>query len=401
MSQEQIRIRELETAVEANRTLLALESERAKRVQHQLVCIGQELGGEQFDQLLKGHMDNDLPPEELAAEIVSIVKAKLGNLQSNPDIQPGKVANPEIESLKLQLDTQTKRAAKAEGQAAECQNQATSFERSLNDARQKIQELEAALQALRNPAPPEDFPAWLEGWKKRKCYDRDWAVLEVIGRTGLARVKQIEDTLSAQGKLKPETTLRAIKDCCREDKLLDCDRGRSFGGRPTDNVTLTDKGRWVYAKLAGKYPLPSEIEELNKTIQNDFHGRLVLRVADHFTRLGYSVNTNPGKINIEENRYFWPDLVANRDGETCYLEVESGKEEDRATKIRKWENALLVGGGRIYLVARKFGSMNAIQSQIVSWATENGKKGHLFATNLEMLNSIQPGESPWARVREL
>jgi len=80
MSQEQIRIRELETALEANRTLLVLESEKVRRIQHQFVCIGQELGGEQFDQWLKDHLENDSSPEELAAEIVSIVKASLGLL---------------------------------------------------------------------------------------------------------------------------------------------------------------------------------------------------------------------------------------------------------------------------------------------------------------------------------
>jgi len=55
-----------------------LESEKVRRIQHQFVCIGQELGGEQFDQWLKDHLENDSSPEELAAEIVSIVKASLG-----------------------------------------------------------------------------------------------------------------------------------------------------------------------------------------------------------------------------------------------------------------------------------------------------------------------------------
>jgi hypothetical protein len=140
---------------------------------------------------------------------------------------------------------------------------------------------------------------------------------------------------------------------------------------------------------------------LIKAYQTDLQGNLVLRVADHFTRLGFNVVLKPDKIKIEENRYFWPDLIARKEGETCYIEVETGEKADRASAIRKWENALVVGGGRIYVVARKTGSMNSMQSQIVNWVTENGKKCRLYATSLEMLKSIKPGESPWVRIREL
>jgi hypothetical protein len=400
MSQEQIRIRELETALDANRTLLAMESERVKRVQHQLICIGQELAGEQFDQLLKGRMDDEIPSEELATEIVHFVKARLGVVGTSSDTRQTESLNREIESYKSQLDTQTKRANKAETQAEEFRNQAVSFEKSLNEAREKIKAQEAELLALRNPVNSSDHTTWLKEWKRSKHFDRGWAVLELIGRTGLARVKQIEDALLAQGVQASETTLRAVTDCSKAE-LLSRDPGYSLRGRPTDVVQITDKGRWVYTHLTNKNPLPCELEGLIKAYQTDLQGNLVLRVADHFTRLGFSVVLKPDKIKIEENRYFWPDLIASKDGETCYLEVETGEKEDRVSAVRKWENAWLVGGGRIYIVARKTGSMNSMQSQILKWVTENGKKCRLYATCLEILRSIKPGESPWARIRDL
>lgn len=402
MSQEAIRIRELETALEANRTLLAMESERVKRVQHQLICIGQELASEQFDQLLKGRIDEEIPPEELATEIVQFVKARLGVIGSGPDAKQTESLNREIESYKSQVDMQTKRANKAEAQAEEFRNQAVSFEKSLNEAREKIKQQEADLQALKNPVNSIDHSTWLKEWKKSRQFGRGWAVLELIGRTGLARVKQIEEALLAQGMQSGETSLRAVTDCSSSEAgLLKRDSGFSLRGRPTDVVQLTDKGRWVYTQLTEKNPLPCELEGLIKAYQTDLQGNLVLRVADHFTRLGFNVKLTPDKIKIEENRYFWPDLIARKDGETCYIEVETGEKEDRSSAIRKWENALVVGGGRIYIAARKLGSMNSMQSDILKWVTENGKKCRLYATSLDILRSIKPGESPWARIRDL
>ena len=400
MSQEQIRIRELETAVEANRTLLALESEKVRRVQHQLVCIGQELGGEQFDQLLKGHLENDFPPEELAAEIVGIVKASLGYLRSNPDAQQMTNLNREIEECRSQLDAQTKRAVNAETQAAEFKNQAASFEKSLGEARQKIQDLEAALQASKAPVKSDDHSAWFEEWRERKGFERDRDIIVLIGKTGWARVKQIENALKEQKGVVPNTVLRGIDSCCDEG-LLDRTNGKSLRGRPTHYVALTKKGQWAYTKITNAAPSPSEYASLLKAYQTELQASLVLRTADLFTRLGYAVITKPEKIKIEENRYFWPDLIASKDGETFYLEVETGQEDDRGSMPRKWENALVVGGGRICLVTRKLASMNTIQSQIVHWATENGKKCRLYVTNTEILKLIKPGDSPWARIREI
>ena len=53
------------------------------------------------------------------------------------------------------------------------------------------------------------------------------------------------------------------------------------------------------------------------------------------------------------------------------------------------------------MVTRKIGTMNNLQSQVVHWASENGKKCHLFVTNIEILKKVKPGESPWARMREI
>ena len=77
MSIEPIRFRELQHAVRANQTLLALESEKARKAHQQIIAIGQELGGAEFDDFLKSRKIEDFSAEELAAKIISIVKASL------------------------------------------------------------------------------------------------------------------------------------------------------------------------------------------------------------------------------------------------------------------------------------------------------------------------------------
>ena len=400
MSQEEIRIRELETALEANRTLLALESEKVRRVHHQLICIGQELGGEQFDQWMKGHLQNDSSPEELAAEIVGIVKASLGIMRSSPDANHITQLNREYDECRSQLDIQTKRAINAEALTTDLKNQSSSYEKSMAEARQKIQELEAALQSSQASAHPENYDVWYLEWLKNRKYENPRNVLKYIGKTGLARVKQIEDAMQQKDGVDERTVARGVDHCCNQG-LLSFKGGLSLHGRPSNLVWLTEKGKWTYSQLTNTAPVPSEYESLLKAYQTELQAKLVLRAAELFTRIGFAVVTTPEKIKIDENRYFWPDLIASRAGETYYLEVETGQDEDRSSLTRKWENALVVGGGRICLVTRKVGPMNSFQSLIVHWATENGKKCRLYVTNIEALKDIKLGESPWARIREI
>ena len=400
MSQEEIRIRELETALEANRLLLALESEKVKRVHHQLLCIGQELGGEQFDHWLKGNLENNSSPEELASEIVSIVKASLGVFRGSPDANHITLLNRDYEECRSQLDIQTKRAMNAEIQMTELRNQAASYEKSMAEARQKIQELEATLQSCKANAHPENHEVWYLEWVKNRKYENPRNVLKYIGKTGLARVKQIEDAMMQQEVMDERTVARGVKHCY-DQGLLSFKGGLSLHGRPSNLVWLTEKGKWAYSQLTNTAPLPSEYESLLKAYQTELQTKLVLRASELFTRIGYSVVTTPEKIKIDENRYFWPDLLVNKAGETFYLEVETGQDEDRSSLTRKWENALVVGGGRICLVTRKVGSMNSFQSLIVHWATESGKKCRLYVTNIEALKNIKSGESPWARIRDI
>ena len=292
MIQEQIRIRELETALEANRTLLALESKKVRSVQTQLICIGQELGGEQFDQFMKVHLENDLTTEALAAEIIGLVRTRLGLPGSPPGMQSmAPPSHSDADGLG-QREVQNRRVMQAEAEAAECRKQAATFEKSLLEARRRIQELEAATSSAENAS-------------------------------------------------------------------------------------------------------------LFKAHRTDPQTGLVLRTAELFTRLDFAVDRKPERIGIDAGQGFQPDLVVSKQGETFFLQVETGLEDDRSALAQKWEQALLVGGGRIWVATGQLAAMNAVQGRIVHWAAQGGRKGQLYLTHTEFLKWVPPGKSPWARIREL
>ena len=364
MIQEQIRLRELETALEANRTLLALESRKVHSVHSQLICIGQELGGEQFDQFLKGHLENELTTEELTAEIIRLVKARLGFTSSPSGTGDGK-------------------------------DQAAAAEQSLREARRRIQELEAALQAGKIPPTGEEYPAWFEQGQKQKDYERERKILLQVGRSSLENLRQIGKMPAGQEAESSNAVPGSIEACCQAGLL------ERVQGQSPDLVLLTRKGLWAFTRLLQATPSPDENASLLKTYRTDPHTSLVLRTAELFTRLGYAVDQEPEGIRIDAERSFQPDLVVSRQAETFYLLVETGLVDDRSSLAQKWEGALLAGGGRICVVTGLLASMNSVQSQIIHWATQNGKKCRLYVTYIEFLKLIPPGKSPWARIREL
>jgi len=292
MNQEQIRIRELESALEANRTLLALESNMVRSVQSRLIRLGLELGGEPFDQFMKDHLENDLTIDALAVEILGLVRTRPGFPGNPPWTQSMPPPNDRDREDRGQLEVQTSRVRRAEAEAAECRQQAAAFEKSLLEARRRIQELEAA------PTPGEN------------------------------------------------TTL--------------------FQAQRTDPRTC-----------------------------------LVLRTAELFTRLGYAVDRKPERVGIDAGQGFQPDLVVSRQGETFFLQVENGQQDDWPALAWKWEQALLVVGGRIWVATGQLAAMNSLQGQIIHWAAQAGRKGQLFLTHAEFLKWVPPGKSPWARIREL
>ncbi len=399
MMLESIRIRELEASLEAYQLLLTNISARAEDARGQLIRIGRELCGEEFESYLTTLGDLEYASaEELAAHVVNALKSHSAKRPANEDKQVKELLK-EIEVLKERLDKQTRRADDAERALSDSTNQAKVLEENLMEERRKNKELSAQVpsdEKSKNEAV--DYSDWFGGWSQKKTFERNRIILVFLGSSGLARQKEIVDRLLQEFDMKGRTIYTGINDCVKKE-LIERRGGTSSGGHPTDLMCLTPKGEWTYTRLTGARPVASEYDGLLKAHKSDKHTGLILKTADHFIRLGYSVQRDPIAIKLAGDHVFQPDLVVQKGNETFYIEVETGERMDRPSLERKWNNALIAGGGQICVVTPKVGEMTTIQSNIEYWAGERGKTPRLFLTNLEALRKCQPGDNPWARVR--
>ena len=163
MNLEPIRIRELEASLEAHRLLLTSVSARAEEARQQLMRIGRELCGEEFDRSLValGNLEN-VSAEELATNVINTLRSRisvqnpLGNDKQIKDLQK------QIDDLKGQVDTQTKRADEAERTLSDSTNQVKVLEKNLMDASKKNTELTAQVKPVDLPSEPVDYSDWFE-----------------------------------------------------------------------------------------------------------------------------------------------------------------------------------------------------------------------------------------------
>jgi hypothetical protein len=400
MSQEAIRIRELEASLEAHRLLLATISTRAEEAREQLFRVGQELGGEEFEDCLAALGDpENIPAAELASQVLSVVRNR--KLSPHPDTVEGQVAElrRQAEDLKWQLDVQTKRASAAENSGQDLKKQVETLEKNLSIERSRNKELAAQVPPPETPAPPVDYSEWFTEWSRHKSFEQNKKIIVFLGATGLSRQVEIKEKLPKETGMKERTVYGHIEDCVVAS-LIERRDGTSPLGRPTDILLLTEKGQWTYTRLTGRTAVPSEYIGLLKAHKSNRQTSLILKVGDHFERLGYAVQREPTTINVAGgNHIFQPDLIVQKDGETFYLEVETGEQLERSSLAQKWQNAMTVGGGRICVVAPRSSVMTTLQSHILDWGTERGRKPSLYLTNLEWLRNCMPGDSPWARNR--
>ena len=203
------------------------------------------------------------------------------------------------------------------------------------------------------------------------------------------RVKRV-----AQETGLPSTTLYRRLDTLESAGVLALTNGTPVAGRPSREVFLTEKGKWVYTRLTGQSPVAPRKERLLAEHKSARHLAVIVEAADAFTRLGCEVDTEPQRIPVEGG-VFMPDLLVRKNGETWYVEVEQGKHNEAALQ-RKWRNAHIAGGGHLWVVTDKPGRLNTIQGSVLQWATLNGKDVTFHGTHLRALKDATPGKI-WLR----
>lgn len=270
---------------------------------------------------------------------------------------------------------------------------------ALNGQRGMLSDVAAQLQSLTEGLPPT--PA---GFTRFPCIDidrqslttdhnlqqaidnhrrRQTLALYVLSRHGInirARIQQLIAVASGT----------AYRKNGRLDRILDLMGDERLGGfiliekmsmtAPTRTnliaYRLTDSGRELCRAFGWGEPVESDWDRLIRLHQGDRedmkpHTLGVLTFADQARRRGYRVTVMPDTGSA----VFRPDVLIERDGERCFVEVEMN---DKNIKTHKWANMAQAQGG-IALCAPNPGARDNLAAHCASLAVP------ILSCDLEML----------------
>jgi hypothetical protein len=400
---ELMSMRRMSDSLEPTRMMLAEALKIAKQSQACLLNMAMEFCGREMQERQGKNEDlSRIPPEELA----SMLRGKFKTLKlvaSDVVVQRTKENARLVVELRKELDEQRLQADRSREQIERLERQVRSLEKTLENERQARREAQSQLPPAPNGIKQSNdqdaaFQRWYAGWKQEnRTWERDCQVIRRIGKSGLSLSTELEAAIAQEMEISPRTAHRILLSCV-EAELLDVETVTALEGRPPQKFTLTEKGHWLYRQLTGERALTPEQETLLKAHKSDRHLAVILKAGELFTGLGYTVDRQPIRLQIDENRYFQPDLVVRKDGETFYLEVEIG-EKDKPGIEQKWENAL-AAGGRICVVTDNLNTLRRVQGSIAQWSGYEGVSVTLYITCLAVLKDRKSDQSPWYAVKE-
>lgn len=178
-----------------------------------------------------------------------------------------------------------------------------------------------------------DVERHLEFLNEQKKY-----ILEIIGRTGICRKKELEEFLADDVKgteyFKKNNTqeLAVIIKSLKDSGYLDStkvDLG-SKGGYNFSVFELSKLGESIYKVITKRNPHEPESKKImaqHKTLE---HGYLIKETAVELEKKGYTVyqDRKDLRFDLPEGKRKDFDLIAEKNGEKIYIEVERGTHTD-------------------------------------------------------------------------
>ncbi|MFZ2096500.1 MAG: hypothetical protein WAV05_07655 [Anaerolineales bacterium] len=400
---ELMSMRRLSDSLEATRMMLIQAQKITQDTQSALISLATEFCGQELQKRQEENEDlYQLSPEELAAMLRSRFKSlKLGS--SNGAAAQLSEANRILGELRSELESQRNRADQAQLKVNQLEKQVHVLERTLENERHAPQSVEkqathAPVKADQTSDDAAAFETWFTKWQaENHNWERDREVIMTVGKTGLSISTELEEAVAKEKEISPRTIRRVFVECVKEGLLAKVATA-SIEGRPPKDYTLTDKGKWLYRVIAGEEPKVSGRQELLKAHRSDRHLALILKTAEKLIGLGYEVEREPLRMQLDENRFYLPDLVIKKDNETFYLEVETGEKEKQSLS-QKWENAL-TASGRICVATDNMATLRRIQGSIAQWSVFEGRRVKLYITSLVTLKEKKIGDSPWYANKE-
>lgn len=400
---ELMSMRRMSDSLDATRLMLAEALKIARQSQSCLLSLAMEFCYREIEEhQVKNEDLSRIPPEKL----VGMLRGKFKTLKlvaSEVVVQQTRENARLVGELRKEVAEHQQRANLAREQIERLERQVRSLEKTLENERQARRIAQTQLPSTADEVMPSDeqdgkYERWYAAWKQaNRTWDRDSNIILRIGKSGLSMSTELEATIANEMKVSTRTVHRALLNCV-EAGLLEQEAIAALDGRPPQGYALTDKGRRLYRQLSGDEPCTPERKTLLKAHKSERHLAVILKTGELFHALGYAVDREPMRIAIDDNRYFQPDLVVRKDGETFYLEVEIG-EKDKPGIEQKWANAL-AAGGRICVATDNLNTLRRVQGSIAQWSGYEGVSVTLYITCLAVLKDRKPGQSPWYAVKE-
>ena len=236
-------------------------------------------------------------------------------------------------------------------------------------------------------------PDWMAEWRKKKTFDRDVALLSLIGETGNSRRPKIVRLAAERLGLKPDNSaivdaLNRIESRGLIERLdLFEKRGADTGGVLPYLYRLTEQGRQAFWLLSGKNAYECEFDVLLRQHKTPEHTLLNMKVREFLEEHQvYQVLLESASLTLPDRHKFEPDITAKDlvTGELIYIEVERETNKDAESRVQKWQSLFAASNGNIRVICDKASFMRKLTSEI-----NFALSGLHFATYISNMEEIE------------
>lgn len=236
-------------------------------------------------------------------------------------------------------------------------------------------------------------PAWMLDWRKKTTFDRDTAIIRLIGETGISRRPLIIQLAASRIGVKPENSaiVDAINRVEKRELIAKLEifekRGSETGGVNPYLYRLTEQGRQAYWLISGKNALECEFDVLMRRHKTPEHTLLNMKVREFLEEHKvYQVLLESAALVLPDGHKFEPDITAKdlTTGELVYIEVEREANKDTQSRVQKWQSLQAASNGNIRVICDKPSFMRKLASEI-----NFALSGLRFATYISNLEEIE------------
>jgi len=221
-------------------------------------------------------------------------------------------------------------------------------------------------------APSTTWPAWFSDWMSQRDTDgfaKDFTILQILGCTGEPYRSVVTTTAARLLNLQSARSGsigRAI------DRLIELGWiiRKEVRWRATLHLlALTGQGQDVYRQLFGAEPAPQTLALMLARHSSAQHVYLILEAQRILEASGYTVERYPAGSETPDGMAY-PDLVAEFEGRTLYIEAEttSSKSKSGPDRHAKWARYRDLTHGQFYLVTANRTGSRALLSELRFWA---------------------------------